>query len=546
MKKNNFLLILILFILGYEIETAEAQILPTINSIFIERKDVFSKEDNDWFSGADLFNSIHTLTKEYIIRNELLFNINDTLSEELFLESERNLRATELFTNVKIELEEVSNNLFDVYVVTKDRWSLFPSILFGSSGKDLQYGAKLEEFNLLGTGTYLVFSGLYRNEYDIGWEGEFGLKNKRIFGTNFNVEFDLLSNSFLTKQNLKIEKPYRTFHSKNAYGVSIQNNFGKEMFLNNPEKLFQEIEAIPIREQVYQGWYSQAWLVDESHVYFTGLVEYDKVNRGYEIFQRAYDNQGKILAGFSSSLQNFYAVECINSYSVEDIEDGGWGTVILGKTFPIAHYGGERGFFYTAAQGERSIFTKNLYLFGQASGASSFRDGYAKYTFQSFVGKGFYRFNNKLLFAAQIQEQAVWSWPKYRQLILDETRGLRGYNIGGFAGDNRLISNFELRYFPGWQLFVFKLSGALFYDIGSVWNRTVEIFESKFYSSLGAGIRLHFTKSNNPLHTIRIDFPYNFHTKSFAVSFGSSQYFEAFSKHQFRLPEMFGTEFDYE
>ena len=40
--------------------------------------------------------------------------------------------------------EEVSNNLFDVYVVTKDRWSLFPSILFGSSGKDLQYGAKLE------------------------------------------------------------------------------------------------------------------------------------------------------------------------------------------------------------------------------------------------------------------------------------------------------------------------------------------------------------------------------------------------------------------
>ena len=482
MKKSLFSFIFLLLILS-NFKTFSQEI-TNINSIFIERKKVFLPEDKDWFFASPFLNSLHFLTKEYVIRNELLFKEGDTLSENLFLETERNLRSAELFTNVKIELEEVSENSYDVYVITKDRWSFFPALLFGGSSNDIRYGGRLEEFNLFGTGTYVSLSGLYKNEYNIGLEGEILLKNKRIFGTDFSLGTSLLSNKYLTKQDLILEKPYHTFYTKNSYGISLKNYFGREVFLNNPENLFPEITSIPIDEQKFNGWFSQAWIIDDVHLYFTSFLEYNKVNRGYDIFQRAYDNQGKILFAFSSSLQDFYATECVNSYSVENIEDGGWGSVILGKTFPISNYGGERGFFYIAAQAEKSIYTKNLYLFAQLNGASSFRDRFAKYSFQSFYGAGFYKFNDKLLLAAQIKEQAVWNWPRYRQLILDEIRGIRGYNIGGFAGDNRLVSNFELRYFPGWQLFVFKISGVLFYDIGSVWNRTVKIFDSKFYSSI--------------------------------------------------------------
>ncbi|MGI6369353.1 MAG: hypothetical protein GX372_03105 [Ignavibacteria bacterium] len=521
--------------------------ITNINSITIDRKKVFEKEDKDWFFGAPLFNSVHFLTKEYIIEDEILFAINDTISEDSFLETERNLRATGLFTEVKIELEENSENNYDVFVITKDRWSFYPSILFGIIGEDMNYGGRLQEFNLFGTGTYINMSGIFREELDIGLEGLFELRNQRIFRSELALDVSILANQYITRQDVKIHKDYRTLATTNSYGISANNNFGKEFFLNDIflKYLFPDLKFLPINEKTIKTWYSRAWKMND-FVYLTGLLEYNKTDRGLNFFQRAYDNQGKILVGFSSSAQNFYAVERINSYNIEDLEEGGWGTAILGKTFPIASYGGERGFFYVAGQAEKSVYTKDFYLFGQLTGASSFSSDFAKYTYQSFLGLGFVRLNEKLLLAAKFDQQAVWNWPRFRQLVIDETRGLRGYSAGELAGDNRLTTNIELRYFPDWQVFIFKLSGALFYDIASVWNQTIEIFDSKFYSSIGAGLRLHFTKSDNPLHTFRIDFPYNFHTKKVGISLGVSQYFEAFGKHRFRLPEIYGTEFDFE
>ena len=319
------------------------------------------------------------------------------------------------------------------------------------------------------------------------------------------------------------------------------------------------MKFLPKNERIISTWYSRAWSWND-HVYLTALFEYHSANRHDSVFQRAYDNQGKLLFGFSSSSQNFYAVEKINNYAIEDLISGGWGNIILGKIFPLVNGGiisdkennrvdtknnAEPGFFYVAGQGEISYYSQNLYLFGQLTGATSFSTEFAKYTYQEILALGFARLTNNLLFTARINQQAVWNWPRLRQLIIDETRGLRGYNIGEIAGDNRLVSNFELRYFPGWQVFVFDISGVLFYDLASVWNQTVDISDSKFYSSLGAGLRLHFTKSDNPLHSFRIDFPYNFHTRKFALSLGVSQYFSAFSNHNFRLPEIFGTDFDF-
>jgi hypothetical protein len=54
---------------------------------------------------------------------------------------------------------------------------------------------------------------------------------------------------------------------------------------------------------------------------------------------------------------------------------------------------------------------------------------FAKYTYQEFLGLTFIRLTDKLVFAFRIWEQASWNYPRMRQLILDDIRGIRGYNM---------------------------------------------------------------------------------------------------------------------
>ena len=93
----------------------------------------------EWFFGANLMNSLHVLTKSYLIEDELLFKTGDPIDEDLIDETERNLRETGLFTNVDIILEPRDDYDYDVYVITQDKWSSDPNILFGTGGKQTNY-----------------------------------------------------------------------------------------------------------------------------------------------------------------------------------------------------------------------------------------------------------------------------------------------------------------------------------------------------------------------------------------------------------------------
>ena len=105
------------FLFNYKVNAAN----EIINNIYIDRKKVFEETDKDWFFAAPFLNSLHSVTKEYLIKDELLFQIGDKINEDNFLETERNLIATGLFTNVKIEIDELNSGLFDIYIETKDR-----------------------------------------------------------------------------------------------------------------------------------------------------------------------------------------------------------------------------------------------------------------------------------------------------------------------------------------------------------------------------------------------------------------------------------------
>ncbi len=516
-----------------------------IRNIIIERDSVWMRSDKDWFFAAKLANRFHGLTREYLIEDELLFTPNKMIFEDYLAETERNLRKTGLFTTVKIELDSVEESTYDAYVVTKDRWSLFPQPLFGSGGGDWRAGASVEEFNLFGTGTYLSAEGLYRNENDIGWQGEFTLKQARLFRSEIGVVASMRYNRFRTEQFLSFEKQYRTLSTPSSYGISILNNDG-DIFRYQKNGEYQTINTT---ERRLTAFYSHGWK-RQNRYFATAMLQFEDIKRPELQDTRAFDNCGRFLVQFSSTFHQYDKIRNVYSYHEDDIESGGYGRVILGQTFPmspnsdITKQKGE-SIYYVGGEGEQSYFNGKFYFFGGIRGASGFQNGYAKFTFQGSDIKTFYQFSPLFTIGYTMKQQTVWNWHRDRQLILDAETGLRGYEANGLKGDNRIINSLEARFFPKWTLWVIDLSGVAFWDFGTIWNETIDLVDTKWHHSAGLGVRLHFNKSSNPRHTSRIDVAYNFDEGRIgSVMFTSRQYINLYAKHDWRKPKLFGLEYE--
>lgn len=511
-----------------------------IRNININRLNVFDTTQTDWFFAAPFINSLHVLTKEYIIKDALVFDEDEEIDIQRIYETERNLRDLDLFYDVKIDIDSIDEENYDIFITTKDKWSTQPNVLFGSGGNSENYGVRLTEYNLAGTATVISLEALYRSESNIGWQGTIAIAQKRLFRTELCLEASLLGHENRTQQFISINKPFRTLDTKNSYGINLKNYFGSDFYYYNTDTFM----LLPFHERIVQGWYSQAWRRSD-RVFATLFLEYNDVHRADTNDIRAFDNSGKILIAFSSVSENYIKTNKLNHFLVEDLPIGGWGTAIIGKTFSIGSQGIST--YYVGAQGEKSYLWGNLYVFGQITGSSAFINSNGVYTYEEFLGLAFYRFTNYFLLAARVRQQTVWNWYANRQLILDNDAGLRGYAANNLQGDNRLITNLEFRLFPDFSAWIFQVSLAAFYDGGSVWNQRVDLNNIRWHNSVGAGFRFHNTKSTSGNSIIRIDFAYNLdENKLGQIIFSSDQLFSVFKKHVFNLPYTFGNEFDIE
>lgn len=539
-ESRTFRILFIFIILLFFIPTFLFPKEIRIGKLYFDKKEVFEKNDNDWFFAAPLLNKLHTTTKDFIIEDELLFGEGDYIDNDYLLETERNLRKTNLFTYAFVELDSIGNNTYDAYIVTKDRWSFYPSLLFGTGGGYTNYGARLQEFNLLGTGTAITLEALNRGENDIGWQGIGIIEKQRLFRTELTLFGSILANDFKTSQNIQLFKPFRTLDTEFSYGITGLNSFGRDFVFNKADSII----LASFNEQIATAYFSRSWR-KKDRIFATGMVEYNKVERPIEFSRQVFDNSGKILLMFSSVSQDFFISEKVNYYHVEDMVVGGYGSATLGKVFSIGSKGEDR--YYVGAQGEASVYNGRSYLFGQLTGASAFSNSVASYTYQEFLGLGFTKIADGLVLAGRFRQQTAWNWSAFRQLILDNDIGLRGYDANLFAGENRIISNVEVRYFPDIPIWILNVSGVAFWDIGAVWNQDNEIWETRFYNSAGLGLRFHFNKSSSPSHTLRVDLAYNFADgKLGGIILSTKQLFSAFGNHDFKLPQIFGSGIDLE
>ena len=120
-----------------------------VDTVIVERANIF-RDDGNFLTR--LGNTLHPRTREYVVRRELLVGAGDLLDPALVAESERNLRALGLFTEVRVDTARVDGKLA-LTVTTEDAWTLAPRIS-GRVGADGSITGTIgvTEANVLGTG----------------------------------------------------------------------------------------------------------------------------------------------------------------------------------------------------------------------------------------------------------------------------------------------------------------------------------------------------------------------------------------------------------
>jgi hypothetical protein len=149
---------------GLALVRPPAAAAQTVDTILVYNSNIFDREQVEVFGfSARLANALHFTTRASVIRRTLLLEPGDLYDSARVAESERALRALNVFRFVAVDTARVRERLA-LLVATADGWSTKPQASFTTSGGDASWEVGLVEENFLGLAT--TFVGLYRKTPD--------------------------------------------------------------------------------------------------------------------------------------------------------------------------------------------------------------------------------------------------------------------------------------------------------------------------------------------------------------------------------------------
>ncbi|HET7366277.1 MAG TPA: hypothetical protein VFJ70_22085 [Burkholderiales bacterium] len=489
-----------------ELEAAGA----VIGEIRVETNDIFDLSDPD---ESGLFyraaNVLHIKTRPELIRRSLLFKPGDRLSVRLIEETERLIRQTSTVYDVTIRPLRYGEGVVDLEVVTRDTWTLEPSLHVSREGGVNSGAFSLKETNLLGTGTTL---GLERSSTVDRTGRSVQLGHDHLFDGWTSAALEHSSFSDGSSDFYSLQHPFYALDTRWAAGASA-NKFDRLDSLYDGGNIVAKYRHRGEVGEVYGG-VSRGLIDGWAHRYSAGLnyqsdtytfepgqppppsVPADTTRAGpfvrYEVIEDDYlpvVNRDRIrrpeyfAMGLHSQLQVGRAVSAFGS------TDQPWQlSASLSKGFRLpagqqllaaGSYSGQ----YGSSTGDVKTANANMKYYVPQTGAYL------------------------LYFAASTD--VVRSPNIADELTLGGDSGLRGYPLRYQRGTHRQLFTLEERYYTDWYpLRLFRVGFATFYDVGRAWDTQLGNANNAWLNDIGFGVRFLSTRASfgNVLH-IDVAFP---------------------------------------
>ena len=470
-----------------------------IRNITIVTLDPFGYSDSDttayprnWSERTG--NRLHLKTKEFAIKNLLLFKKNSPYNSFIMQESERIIRSQRFVNRVTITEELISkkSDSVDVYIRVLDSWSTIPK--FEVSNSRISLG--LNENNFFGTGQQ--FDYRFTNRFSDGKNANNlaytipNIKNTFI-KTKLKYQTDLDNN--YTK-SIDIERPFYSPLTKWAGGIFLEQKFRKDTL--------QGLDLIYTKQNFkyssHDFWVGKAFNIfkgDSINEKTTNLIvaagfmtkNYIESPSIYYDPIDFYSNEKSILMGIGINTRKFIEDKYIFKNGI--IED-----VPIGRIYGITagyQYKKQNWRPYLGAQISFGNYHKWGFLSTNLEIGTFFNHSKTEQTSLSFQANYFTNLieigNWKL--RQFIKPQVLIGLNRKNsigdQLSINENYGIQGFN-SAIYGTNKMVMTLQTQTYTPKDVFGFRMNPYFNYTIAVIGNSQSSVQKNKTYSKIGIGV----------------------------------------------------------
>lgn len=471
-----------------------------IGKIVLLKENVFDPsrpEEDKWL--YRLANSWHIVTRDSVIRQQLLFREGDRYSKRLLDESARLLRENDYLYTATVEPLRYEGGIVDVVVRTRDLWTLMPGASISRSGGENQWRVTLSEKNLLGRGMRLRLS----REEDVDRAATTFEFSDRNFGHSWvSVMLGLSDKSDGSTYLLNVERPFYALDARWSAGFNFRNDDREDRLYELGEEAAEyrhESDYFTLfggRSNGLENGWVRRW---------TAGVVYDD----QEFSEVAMPEFPAAVPDDRRLVYPYVALELLeDDFEVtanreqigrpEDFYMGRRLTASLG--YAAEAFGSDRNsivYALEASRGYGQISSKALLLSAMASGRVD--GGDAANTVAEVAARYYNQISNKRLFFMTLDAKAGHDLDLENPIELGGDTGLRGYPLRYQAGDASLLFTIEQRYYTDWYPFrLVRIGGAIFADVGRTWGENPVGADSLgWLKDVGFGLRFGPTRGGD-------------------------------------------------
>jgi hypothetical protein len=466
-----------------------------IGRIVLDKENVFdtSREDEDKFLYR-LANRWHILTRDSVIRQQLLFREGDLFSERLLEESARILRSNAYLYTAVVEPLSYSDGAVDVLVKTRDLWTLTPGLSISRSGGENKSRVTLSESNLLGRGARIRLS--YMEDVDRE-STSFDFFDEQIGQSWVSFNLGLADRSDGSNVLLRAEQPFYALDTRRSAGFEFVDDSREDRLYDIGEEI-AEYKHESDFYTAFGGW--SAGLQNGWVRRWTAGIVYD--NQEFSAVPEPDPGLLTVIPEDRQLLYPYIGVEILEDrYSVTAnrdqigrTEDFNLGRQMRAKVgFASDRIGSDRDsiiYSLEASRGYGDINSKAVLLTAAASGRID--DG-SSANAEIGLGARFYnQITAKRLFFMTLDGRRGHNLDLDNPLEIGGDNGLRGYPLRYQSGDASMLFTVEQRYFTDWYPFrLARVGGAIFADIGRIWgDNPVQGTPQGWLRDVGFGLRL--------------------------------------------------------
>lgn len=444
----------------------------TIGEIVLDKHNIFNLEDpreDKWL--YRWANRLHVVTRDRVIKTQLLVRSGEPFDQRLLEESERILRANRFIIDARIEPVAFDDGTVDLKVTTRDVWSLTPDFNFSRSGGANRTSLGVEETNLLGRGQLLRLKWIDNVDRTTV---RFDFEDRNLGRSHVATFLRIADNSDGQTQYLSLIRPFYAMDARWSAGGWVLNDDRRTALYRLGE------EAAEYRHEnqyftAFGGW-SRGLRGGWARRWSAGVVYDDNV-----FSEVAEPTLPAVVPENRKLVYPYLGLEILEddfSTSSNTNQIGRTEDFFMGTRFAASlgwaddSFGADRDALIVAASanlGFGSLQKTALLLTVLADGR---REGGQTVNAKTSVNaRLFQRQSEKRMFFMTLTGTVGRDLDLDNPVELGGKTGLRGYPLRYQRGDARLLFSVEQRYFTDWYPWrLFRVGGAVFADIGRTWG----------------------------------------------------------------------------